>query len=42
MNEVVMNIAELLAPIKSFLQCETPQAWVDEAIKPKKFIGAVN
>jgi tRNA-(ms[2]io[6]A)-hydroxylase len=35
MNEVVMNIAELLAPIKSFLQCETPQAWVDEAIKPK-------
>ena len=23
----------LLAPIKSFLQCETPQVWVDEAVK---------
>jgi tRNA-(ms[2]io[6]A)-hydroxylase len=26
---------ELLAPINAFLQCETPQAWVDEALKPK-------
>ena len=26
---------ELLAPIKQFLQCETPQAWIDEAIKPE-------
>lgn len=26
---------ELLAPIRQFLQCETPQAWIDEAIKPK-------
>lgn len=24
---------QLLAPIKRFLQCETPQAWIDEAIK---------
>jgi len=28
-----MNIEELLTPINSFLQCETPQAWIDEAIK---------
>jgi len=28
-----MNIEKLLSPIKSFLQCETPQTWVDEAIK---------
>ncbi|WP_338293188.1 tRNA isopentenyl-2-thiomethyl-A-37 hydroxylase MiaE [Planctobacterium marinum] len=26
---------ELLAPIQCFLQCETPQAWLDEAIKPE-------
>ncbi|MFT5814439.1 MAG: tRNA-(ms[2]io[6]A)-hydroxylase, partial [Psychroserpens sp.] len=25
----------LLAPIMSFLKCETPQAWIDEAIKPE-------
>jgi tRNA-(ms[2]io[6]A)-hydroxylase len=24
---------KLLAPIKSFLTCETPQAWLDEAAK---------
>lgn len=30
-----MNIEELLSPIKSFLQCETPQAWVDKAAKPE-------
>lgn len=24
---------KLLAPIKSFLKCETPQAWNDEAVK---------
>lgn len=29
-----MSLEHLLAPIKSFLQCETPQAWVDEAAKP--------
>ncbi|RYV02895.1 tRNA-(ms[2]io[6]A)-hydroxylase [Shewanella sp. OPT22] len=30
-----MQLQELLAPIKSFLQCETPQAWIDAAIKSK-------
>lgn len=28
-----MSIQELLAPILSFLKCETPQVWVDEAAK---------
>lgn len=28
-----MNTQELLTPIKSFLKCETPQAWIDEAVK---------
>jgi len=28
-----MSTQELLAPIMSFLQCETPQSWIDEAIK---------
>lgn len=26
---------QLLAPIHEFLQCETPQSWLDEAIKPE-------
>ncbi|WJG08147.1 tRNA isopentenyl-2-thiomethyl-A-37 hydroxylase MiaE [Aliiglaciecola sp. LCG003] len=30
-----MNISELLSPINSFLQCSTPQSWIDEAIKPE-------
>lgn len=30
-----MQNTELLSPIKSFLKCETPQAWVDQAIKPE-------
>ncbi|NQZ87498.1 MAG: tRNA-(ms[2]io[6]A)-hydroxylase [Colwellia sp.] len=30
-----MSVENLLAPIKSFLQCETPQGWIDEAIKPE-------
>jgi tRNA 2-(methylsulfanyl)-N6-isopentenyladenosine37 hydroxylase len=34
---LIMNIEELLNPIKSFLQCETPQEWIDEAIKPENF-----
>ncbi|MBD1557928.1 tRNA isopentenyl-2-thiomethyl-A-37 hydroxylase MiaE [Vibrio sp. S9_S30] len=29
------NIQKLLAPVQSFLQCETPQEWVEEAKKPK-------
>lgn len=28
-----MSVENLLAPIKSFLQCETPQAWIEEAVK---------
>ncbi|WP_114326555.1 tRNA isopentenyl-2-thiomethyl-A-37 hydroxylase MiaE [Candidatus Colwellia aromaticivorans] len=30
-----MNIEELLSPIKSFLQCETPQEWIEKAAKPE-------
>ena len=30
-----MLVELLLKPINSFLQCPTPQSWVDEAIKPK-------
>jgi len=28
-----MSSQELLSPILSFLKCETPQAWIDEAVK---------
>ncbi|GHE85688.1 tRNA isopentenyl-2-thiomethyl-A-37 hydroxylase MiaE [Thalassotalea profundi] len=28
-----MPVEKLLAPIKSFLLCETPQAWIDKAVK---------
>lgn len=30
-----MNTEELLNPIQSFLQCETPQEWIDKAAKPE-------
>jgi tRNA-(ms[2]io[6]A)-hydroxylase len=30
-----MSTVELLTPIMSFLKCETPQEWIDEAIKPE-------
>jgi tRNA-(ms[2]io[6]A)-hydroxylase len=30
-----VNTEALLAPINQFLHCETPQAWIDEAIKPE-------
>lgn len=30
-----MSTAKLLSPILSFLKCETPQAWIDEAVKPE-------
>jgi len=30
-----MTDLDLLAPINDFLQCHTPQKWVDEAIKPE-------
>jgi tRNA-(ms[2]io[6]A)-hydroxylase len=29
-----LNTSDLLAPINAFLQCATPQSWIDEAIKP--------
>jgi len=32
-----MSSKELLAPIMSFLKCETPDAWIDEAIKAENF-----
>jgi tRNA-(ms[2]io[6]A)-hydroxylase len=30
-----LNICELLKPIEIFLQCPTPQSWIDQAIKPE-------
>lgn len=30
-----LNLTALLQPINKFLQCETPQNWLDEAIKPE-------
>lgn len=30
-----MPYSDLLAPISAFLQCKTPDAWVDEAVKPE-------
>lgn len=30
-----LNVSTLLKPINSFLQCPTPQSWIDEAIKPE-------
>jgi tRNA-(ms[2]io[6]A)-hydroxylase len=30
-----LNTSELLSPINAFLQCSTPQSWIDEAIKPE-------
>ena len=30
-----MNTEDILSPIKSFLQCETPQKWIDKAAKPE-------
>lgn len=32
-----MTQNELLAPIVSFLKCETPEEWVEEAVKPENF-----
>ncbi|MBU3003030.1 tRNA isopentenyl-2-thiomethyl-A-37 hydroxylase MiaE [Paraglaciecola arctica] len=32
-----MSYSELLKPINSFLQCATPQEWIEEAIKPENF-----
>ncbi|MBT0587404.1 tRNA isopentenyl-2-thiomethyl-A-37 hydroxylase MiaE [Alteromonas oceanisediminis] len=30
-----MNVSALLEPINQFLQCPTPQGWIDEAVKPE-------
>ena len=30
-----MSYRALLAPIKSFLQCETPDSWIEKAIRPE-------
>jgi tRNA-(ms[2]io[6]A)-hydroxylase len=30
-----MSTQELLSPILSFLQCETPQSWINESKKPE-------
>ncbi|MDX1302015.1 tRNA isopentenyl-2-thiomethyl-A-37 hydroxylase MiaE [Photobacterium sp.] len=35
MNNTQPMIDRLLAPINQFLQCETPDAWIDEARKPE-------
>ena len=32
-----MPYSDLLNPINSFLKCETPDEWVEEAIKPENF-----
>lgn len=32
-----MPYSELLKPVESFLKCETPDEWVEEAIKPANF-----
>ena len=30
-----MSTTKLLAPILSFLQCETPDSWIEKAAKPE-------
>lgn len=30
-----LNVNKLIEPINQFLQCPTPQSWIDEAIKPE-------
>ncbi|MEH6534039.1 MAG: tRNA isopentenyl-2-thiomethyl-A-37 hydroxylase MiaE, partial [Photobacterium frigidiphilum] len=39
MNKTQQMIDELLSPIKQFLYCETPDAWINEAIKPENLTG---
>jgi tRNA-(ms[2]io[6]A)-hydroxylase len=33
-----MSVELLLKPINTFLQCSTPQSWIDEAIKPENLL----
>ncbi|GAA03759.1 putative tRNA-(MSA)-hydroxylase [Photobacterium leiognathi subsp. mandapamensis svers.1.1.] len=35
MDNTQQMINELLTPIKQFLQCETPDSWIEEARKPE-------
>ncbi|WP_318506237.1 tRNA isopentenyl-2-thiomethyl-A-37 hydroxylase MiaE [Photobacterium leiognathi] len=35
MDNTQQMINELLTPIKQFLQCETPESWIEEARKPE-------
>lgn len=35
MNNTQSIIDELLSPIRTFLQCDTPDTWIDEARKPE-------
>jgi len=35
MNDTQRAIDELLSPIKTFLQCDTPDSWIGEAKKPE-------
>ena len=35
MNDTQRMIDELLSPIKTFLQCDTPDSWIEEAKKPE-------
>ncbi len=32
---LTQEIETLLIPVRSFLHCETPQSWIDEAVKPE-------
>ena len=34
---MVMSPEQLLAPINNFLQCQTPQAWIEKAKQPENF-----
>lgn len=38
MNQTQQMIDTLIIPIKQFLHCETPDSWIDEAIKPQNLI----
>ena len=35
MTHVHSEISDLLTPVSQFLQCQTPNAWIEEAVKPE-------
>ena len=35
MTDVHSEISDLLTPVSQFLQCPTPNAWIEEAVKPE-------